>query len=379
MRDYFKKDAPIVFWPFIDGDCLNERDGVMTPLGLACPVSVKAQSSRRIEINSVEAEERQDGIYTAEILIFEGQNRIKAVDLDCGYETEISLFRMPRASVGGYRISSDDNIIFLYELTVGDYKSIFEHPYLAVYKKAHDFYGAKVHLNLFYEFDSDARAHFSRERPYFNLSMMTDRYKEEFIANSDWLKLAFHSRSEFPPFPYKEGGGEKITEDYLKVCREIERFAGRECIPESTTVHFGSANLESVRALRSLGVRSLTGCFKLKGERPSVSYYAPVELVKHIYPRDFFVDTEENIIFARIDCVLNENSNEENLSIIKDTIIDSHRGGFVSVMIHEQYFYPDYVNYIPDFEALVLSAAELLYNSGYNGTFMSDATLVDIS
>ncbi|MBQ8310565.1 MAG: hypothetical protein IJX80_06105 [Clostridia bacterium] len=40
-------------------------------------------------------------------------------------------------------------------------------------------------------------------RPYFNLSMRTDKFKEEFHANADWLKLSFHAKSEFPPKPYQ--------------------------------------------------------------------------------------------------------------------------------------------------------------------------------
>jgi hypothetical protein len=34
-------------------------------------------------------------------------------------------------------------------------------------------------------------------------------------------------------------------------------------------------------------------------------------------------------------------------------------------MIHEQYFYRDYIRYKPDFEALVLDATKLLYDNGY--------------
>ena len=42
----------------------------------------------------------------------------------------------------------DDN--FLKELTEGNYNSIFDHPYLALYRRLHERYGLKVQLNLFY-------------------------------------------------------------------------------------------------------------------------------------------------------------------------------------------------------------------------------------
>jgi hypothetical protein len=54
-------------------------------------------------------------------------------------------------------------------------------------------------------------------------------------------------------------------------------------------------------------------------------------------------------------------------------IIDHpHRGGFVSIMIHEQYFYKDYVACKPDFEARVLEPARLLFENGYTGAFLKE-------
>ena len=64
-------------------------------------------------------------------------------------QKEINVRDLKDNFVKRFRISSDDNILFLKDLSEGDYKSIFDHPYLAVYKKAHDLFGAKVHLNLF--------------------------------------------------------------------------------------------------------------------------------------------------------------------------------------------------------------------------------------
>ena len=76
----------------------------------------------------------------------------------------------------------DDNIRFLKEITERKYGSLFEHPYLAVYKRLHDELGLKVQLNLFYRtIEGD-----------FNLSQVTDKYYNEWKQNADWLKLSFH-------------------------------------------------------------------------------------------------------------------------------------------------------------------------------------------
>ena len=92
--------------------------------------------------------------------------------------------------------------------------------------------------------------------------------------------------AEFPDKPYKFATAEQITEDFLKIRREIVRFAGESSMTNSTTVHWGAANREVVRALHALGLRSLTGYFRrnAKGE-PSVSYYFEDERLEHIGSR----------------------------------------------------------------------------------------------
>ncbi len=202
-----------------------------------------------------------------------------------------------------YRISSDDNILFLADITANQdtYRSIFDNPYLAIYKKAHDCYGAKVHLNLFYEFDRAAAACFSSDRPDFNLSMMTDRFKEEWEANADWLKLSFHARAEKPDRPYQYAAPETIVADHLAVRREVLRFAGEKTFSSDvTTVHWGEANPACVAALRDHGYRALTGYFEIykKTGKPLVSYYAPIALTQHVGERDFWHDTEMGMTFG---------------------------------------------------------------------------------
>ena len=273
-----------------------------------------------------------------------------------------------------FRLSSDDNILFLQDINKNkdEYASVFENPYLAMYKKAHEELGAKVHLNLFYEFIPNSRD-FSSEREYFNLSMMTDKFRDEFRANSDWLKLAFHANSEYPDKPYKDAAPEKIREDYLKVCREIERFAGAECISNTTTVHWGEATAEGVRELRRLGLRSLTGYFKKSNEGiPRVSYYFDADRLDLVADRDYYYDEYTDMNFVQIDIVLNEKTYEYNIEALENVIKDPKRGGFISMMIHEQYFYSDYRRHLPDFEKRVLDACRLLKENGYTGTHLKE-------
>ena len=360
----------------IDGACINERDGISTENGIIIPVKVKAPKGSAIYICGKKAEYKND-IFMSEVTICGYRNTLTAKDMISGSETVIAVYYFSEAT-GKFRVSSDDNIIFLQDITKNKdfYSSIFDNPYLSIYKKAHDLYGAKVHLNLFYEFHPEERNRFSdKSRKYFDLSMMTDKFKDEFRANSDWLKLAFHSNSELPDAPYKNATAEQITADCVKICREIIRFAGAECISDSTTVHYGAVNKEGVRALRALGFKSLTGYFERSGDgRPLVAYYTDGEILDHIGGRDFWYDTQEDMIFAKIDSVLNTGSFEQVMASVKNAVSDPHRGGFVSVMIHEQYFHKDYVRHLPDFEARVLETCKYISQNGYKGAHMSEVT-----
>ncbi len=374
MRDYLNTNAPTHFLFPIDGECVNERDGVAIENGVAFTATVASAPGCKVTIGGVAATEL-NGVYVATVKAKGYRTEIEAKNLTDGTSATVSVFMIPN-SIGKYRISSDDNILFLADITYNKdkYTSIFDNPYLAVYKKAHDLYGAKVHLNIFYAFDREAASRFTEPREDFDLSMMTDKFKDEWRANADWLKLSFHAKAEYPSKPYKFATGEQITEDFLAVKREILRFAGEETFSgDATTVHWGETSVDALRAMRKLGHTRLAGYFQLTSKGvPSVSYHTTKELVEHVYNRDFWVDTEEDVIFSRIDRVTNTGTLERSLEVLQDAMNDPHRGGFVEFMIHEQYFYPDYRGYLADFEARVLEPAKLLAENGYTAAFLKE-------
>ena len=78
--------------------------------------------------------------------------------------------------------------------------------------------------------------------------------------------------------------------------------------------------------------------------------------------------------FAKIDRVTNEGPLTECMDEIQRVVSDPHLGGFVSIMIHEQYFYKDYKAYKCDFEARILEPCKLLYGLGYKGAHLTGIT-----
>lgn len=369
MKDYFRKSQPVHFVFPIDGDCINSADGVREGNDLIVTVKIAAPENAELYVNDVKAEKKGE-LYEVAVRFDSYRTSLTAIDKVSGESDTISVYKFKNPEKK-FRLSSDDNILFLKDIAKNQdkYSSIFENPYLKMYKRAHDATGACIHLNLFYETGDDTSA-----PDYFNLTMVPDKYKAEWEANSDWLRLSFHSRTNEPLWPYKNTTHSKLTEDCKAVHREIVRFAGEKTLAKTTTLHFGATNVTGVRALRTLGYQTLAAYFEFDSEgNTMVSYFYPKDLVSYLGERDFWRDTEEDMTYCRIDRVLNlDKTVEGNLNVVKEVAKNPTRGEFIELMIHEQYFYETYGAYIPAFGDIVYENCKWLKDQGYESTFMQD-------
>lgn len=370
MKDYFGKNSPIRFVFPIDGDCISPREGERIPGGIRIKATVEAPKGHRVSICGSDAV-YENGVYTASVELRGYKNTLCARDHTSGDEQRITVCHLSGADKK-YRLFTDDNILFLADINEhkDEYKSIFDNPYLAIYKKAHELYGAVVTINIFYEFRGEAKKGFSPHRPDFDLSMMTDKFKDEFRENGHWLKLSFHSKNELPNKPYANASAEEISRDCIEVNREILRFAGPEVMSECATIHFAETSEDGSRALRTMGYRALEGDFVMTS--CMCGYHYPVEMIKHIMTRDFYYDTDIDLFFCRTDIVLNGSTNEKNMEKMRELIASPTEGGYMDILIHEQYYYDDYRYHKPDFEARILDPCRLLYENGYKGEFIGD-------
>ena len=246
----------------------------------------------------------------------------------------------------------DDNAIFLEALAKETPESIFDNPYLAMYKRLHEQFGLKVQLNLFYE------------RASFNLSEMPDRYRPEWRANAHWLKLSFHSRLENVK-PYIDSDYCEVYRDATAVNGEILRFAGEGSLAKTTTLHYCRATEEGLRALSDLGITGLLGLYG-REDSPRTSYQSSEADSKII--REGATVNCGGISYAGIDIILNKFETEEILRAL-----DSLDGrALIKVMIHEQYFYPDYKAYQSDFEEKLGATFAKLADMGYESAFFEE-------
>ena len=246
----------------------------------------------------------------------------------------------------------DDNIRFLKELTEGSYQSIFEHPYLSMYRRLHEKFGLKIQLNLFYRMGE------------FDLSQMSDRYYEEWKSNSDWLKLSFHSDLENVK-PYVEAGYDEVFTDCKRTNEEICRFASPSALANTTTIHYCLLTDDGRKAVVDNGVCGLLGLFGTEDD-PRTSYGLGEREARRI--RNGEVVRGGKLSFASIDIILNLFSIDEILEKLEYLKGRSD----IRVMIHEQYFYSDYKSYQPEFEKKLEATFHFLLTHEYVSEFFEN-------
>lgn len=347
----------------IDGDVLMEViDGKQSEQGLLTTVTVEAPKGRHIAVNGVTAEE-SGGIYTASILLDSYRNTIEAVDAESGELEKIVVYWFKDA-YRTYRVGVDDVIwclenIYRHQDT---YTSIFDDPFLNLFRRLHERYGTYVHMHVYYVNDDGS----------FNLSMFPDKYKPEFQANSHWLKWTFHSLADQPDSPYLNASYQQVMEEGKLVEKELLRFAGKEAMSNVTSQHWANSNLWATRAFRNLGYRCIDAYFIFDEEgNPAISYYLNKEQATHASVRDFWMDNKEDILFVKDDIIINE-IELKDIDSYMDAIAAQEYHGFQYLLIHEQYFYEHYCNYEPDYEARVFATVDWCHRNGYRPARISD-------
>jgi len=301
-----------------------------------------------------------------------------------------------------------DDVIWLFrDLTRQRPARLFDNPFLAILKEAHDKYGFKAQLNCFYRTD------FFYGMDEFTLAQMTDAYKDEWQANKDWLKLGFHSLQEFPDYPFINldyADAKKIVSD---IQREICRFAGEGVFARGGIAHWGSVSKDSVRAFKDLGIVMLcTHCGPrteypgnpsvlpyghamrlLQNRKPESCLYTRLsedkaisssiggynlmtydqanEMLgnfKYLYDRETGMGMKELEDFQ----VLAAGINLYTLKTLLPAAEKNLNNQFFVYGNHEQYFHRDYLAYQPEYAAKILAMAKLLKEHGYEHFFLED-------
>lgn len=258
---------------------------------------------------------------------------------------------------GVYCVTLDDNIRFLEECTRQGLDSVFDHPYPALLRKLHLVYGAKFQMNMYQSYQPGG----------FSLADVPEVWRKELEASAHWLRFSFHARNNDPPFPYAHAAPEALLEDFRAVSRQLHRIAGRAATDATTTLHYVCASREACQALRAEGVRGLIGMFLPLDGPKALRYYLSPEQAALVNRQGLWQDRETDLLFACNDVVLNTVETEEIVPIL-----ESRSKGFYHVMIHEQYFYPDYEAYQPDFARKVEEPLKWFQAHGLSSCFLEE-------
>lgn len=344
----------------IDGDMLSIIDGTVADGTLITKIKISAPGISLLKVNGVKAN-YIDGIFQADIRLKSYKNVIELAEEKTGYKESIVVYWLKNFT-NKYRLSLDDNIWFLMDISNNSdkYKSIFENPFLGFLKQVHETYGTKIHINIYYETDG------------FNISQLTDKFKNEWKANAGWIRLSFHALANEPDKPYIKASYEKVKSDCDKVMYQVRRFAGEEITGPVTTLHWGEATVEGCRALRDAGFKCLPCDFNVDNNLAPCSYYLDVEQRRHINKRLIWRDNKEEIIFIRCAIIIDTHKLERIVPFLNELKKDPHMSAYVDLLIHEQYFYPDYSGYQPDYRQKVLTAVKWASDNGYKPAFLED-------
>lgn len=297
----------------------------------------------------------------------------------------------------------DDNIWAFRQLAQENPESIFDIPYFKMLKDAHDNYGLKVQLNLFYQTDE------AYGEGTFTLKEVPDTYKAEWEANCDWLKLAYHAKKEFPNFVHLNIDYDDMYNSFKNIEREVFRFAGEKSFTYATCAHWLPVSKDGVKALYDCGVRILAAdhgdtfeydpetsdltpdCVEnlLDNRKPETKCYKnriTPELIltslcayNHISEEEHqkiatnlnaVADKETGMLFKKFStgtCLNNFKYEELNDSFEKQKDYE-----FAGVLVHEQYFHDFYEYYHPDYEDKIIAMCKYFTDNGFEFFFLEE-------
>ena len=355
------------------GDVLNRHDGRESPDGLVIELAGSCRPGSRVTINGTPAR-TEGGRFAGEVLLTKRRNRIRAEAAGANHAATDEIVALwDWQSFKRYRFSVDDNIMFLKDLSLAPerYRSLFDHWYLAFWRRMHEEFGANIHLNIYYQTEGLPEPGTTGQG--FDLTQMPDKWREEWEENAPWLHLSFHALADKPDWPYRNATYTEMAHDLDLVMAHIRRFAGNEVTSRVTTVHWAACPRDAVRALRDRGVDVLIGLFNVAGDFPHTGYYFDQATCRHLNARDYFHDPEADVTFVACDLVVNSVALEEIVPALERQAASPHTGELVELLIHEQYFREDLPQYYqPDMQERVARALQWVAANGYQPVFWGE-------
>lgn len=193
-------------------------------------------------------------------------------------------------------ISLDDVTYCIKNLSSGNLTSLFSEPLFALLKQLHDKYGAVFSLYVYNLQDSGF------------LNMPT-KYQQEFIANSDWLKVGFHI---YASGQMTDTSKETAMSNYNAFATGAFTLCGGiNSIDRIPRLNYYAGNLAACQGLRdaNCGIIGL-----LTADDSRTSYYLTQSQADYIKENGILYDRTNGLVFLdtafRLDWFVNDFSSE---------------------------------------------------------------------
>jgi hypothetical protein len=349
----------------IDGAVLHARLGRSVPGGLQIEVSGRAPQAARVLVQGQPATRSGESFRGTAVLRTRETEISVTADSGSGRQEQSIRVVWDRHSQKRYRFVIDDNSFFLRDVTQQGYASLFDCFYLKMLQDLHTRYGARFTLNIYYTTGDD-----------WNLTQFPDRYRSEWEANADWLRLAFHAYANDPARPYQDAPVEKLLADLDLINAQIQRFAGPKTFSPVVVVHWGMTRPEAWRALYERGSQVLGGYFRKSADgKWDVNYRLDDRRSEWLSRHDLLKDFASEMIFSKVDIVVNSTPLDQIVPTLQPMVDDPCQGEIIDLLTHEQYFWPFYQAYLPDHAQRMDRAIRFVTQHGYQPVFLQDGFL----
>lgn len=351
-----------------DGAVLNRNDGIETVQGLEIEVNGIASSQAIVTVNGLPAR-KIDRLFTSKVLLKNKINKITVVAEDAyGVHTQTITVAYDKHSFKRFNFFIDDCSFFLYHLAKDRPSSIFDEHFLGRLQQIHVKTGAKFTLNWFHHDDHHD----------FDIADVPDCYSSQFRDNSDWLKFAFHAMQEFPDRPYQNATDATLADDFDSVKAQILRIASEDNYIAPLVIHWAMTNPANFHVLKERGVNLLTGGYigyqthigeQHDVEITDIGYHYEKDICLYLKEKHFFYDrVNDMFLMTNVTCCnLDEKASiSQNIQNAVESKLET-----MSLMSHEQYSYPDYMNYLPDHLDRIELACTLAVEAGYKPVYFA--------
>lgn len=348
------------------GAVLCHKDGKEDAESLTIRVEGTAPEGEEVFVDGARAT-RSGTDFTVEIAIRERTHEISAACRSTSGRELCDAVRVvwDKGSKPRYRMAIDDNGFFLRDIVEKNYNSLFDCPYLKMLRDLNRKYHSTFVLNCFYALEDG-----------FAITEFPEKYRGEWKDNGQWLKLAFHSYSEFPMRPYQDAPPEKLMADWDLLTEQLIRIAGEEAYSPTTVLHWGMAPVASFKPLAAKGVRTLSGYFRPDATgKYDVNYCMDDATSKYIYENDRWRDFGSGITFSKIDLIVNCTPIQDIVPTLESVDANPRQNEVIDLLTHEQYFWPFYKNYLPDHPERMDTTLRWVTEKGYEPVWFHEGLL----